>query len=69
MKVTVIEDQIDLERLEGVIHKNLQAFYAVGRALMDIRDKELYLIKNGGEYQTMEVLEVPHEFRRSNSSS
>jgi len=53
MKVTVIEDQIDLERLEGVIHKNLQAFYAVGRALMDIRDKELYLIKNGGEYQTM----------------
>jgi len=55
MKVTVIEDQIDLERLEGLIHKNLQAFYAVGRALMDIRDKELYLIKNGGEYQTFEA--------------
>jgi len=55
MKVSVIEDQQDLERLEGMIHKNLQSFYAVGRALMDIRDKELYLLKNGGEYQTFEA--------------
>jgi len=55
MKVSVIEDQQDLERLEGMIHKNLQSFYAVGRALMDIRDKELYLLKNGGEYQTIEA--------------
>jgi len=32
----------DLERLEGVIQKNLGSFYEMGRALMEIRDGELY---------------------------
>lgn len=32
----------DLERLEGIITRNLQSFYEVGRALMEIRDRELY---------------------------
>lgn len=32
----------DLERLEGIITRNLQSFYEVGRALMEIRDKGLY---------------------------
>lgn len=31
------------------------AFYEVGRALMEIRDKELYKLKNGGEYGTFEA--------------
>jgi len=32
----------DLERLEGIIERNLQSFYEVGRALMEIRDKGDY---------------------------
>jgi len=32
----------DLERLEGIIQKNIGAFYEVGRALMEIRDKKYY---------------------------
>ena len=32
----------DLERLEGIIERNLQSFYEVGRALMEIRDKGYY---------------------------
>jgi hypothetical protein len=45
----------ELERLEGVIRKNLAAFYEVGQALMAIRDKRLYLCKTGGKYQTFEA--------------
>jgi hypothetical protein len=32
----------DLERLEGIIQKNLGSFVEMGRALMEIRDGELY---------------------------
>lgn len=52
---TVINTDKELERLEGVIRKNLAAFYEVGQALMAIRDKRLYLHKNGGKYQTFEA--------------
>ena len=55
MNPTVIDTGKELERLEGVIRKNLAAFYEVGQALMAIRDKRLYLCKNGGEYQTFEA--------------
>jgi hypothetical protein len=55
MELIITKDKADLERLEGIIHKNLQSFYEVGRALMEIRDKELYKIKNGGEYGTFEA--------------
>jgi len=47
MELTIIKDTNDLEQLEGVIQKNLQSFYDVGRALVEIRDRELYKIKNG----------------------
>jgi len=55
MNPTIIDTGKELERLEGVIRKNLAAFYEVGQALMAIRDKRLYLCKNGGEYQTFEA--------------
>jgi len=52
MELTITKDTNDLERLERVIHKNLRSFYEVGRALMEIKERELYKIKNGGEYET-----------------
>lgn len=55
MEVTITKDRQDLERLEGVIQRNLQSFYEVGRALMEIRDRELYKVKNGGAYGTFEA--------------
>ncbi len=42
MEVTITKDTAELERLEGIITKNLQSFYEVGHALMEIRDKRLY---------------------------
>jgi len=54
MKSIINKDKDDMERLETVIRTNIGAFYDVGRALMEIRDRELYKIKNGGEYQTFE---------------
>lgn len=42
-----------LERLEGIITRNLQSFYEVGRALMEIRDKGLYRDVLG--YETFEA--------------
>jgi len=55
MELTITKDVEELERLEGIIHKNLQSFYEVGRALMEIRNGELYKVKNGGEYETFEA--------------
>lgn len=54
MELTIVKDTKELERLEGIIHKNLQSFYEVGKALAKIRDGGLYKIKNGGEYGTFE---------------
>lgn len=42
MELVISKNKQDLESLEGVIQKNIRAFYEVGRALMEIRDKELY---------------------------
>lgn len=55
MELTITKDKQDLERLECVIQKNIGSFYEVGRALMEIRDREIYKVKNGGEYQTFEA--------------
>jgi len=41
-ELTITRDREELERLEGIIEKNLQSFYEVGRALMEIRDKGYY---------------------------
>lgn len=54
MELTITRDKERLAELEGVIQRNLQSFYEVGRALMEIRNRELYKIKNGGGYQTFE---------------
>jgi len=45
----------DLEKLEGIIQRNVGAFYELGQALMEIRDRKLYKIKKGGEYRTFEA--------------
>jgi len=54
MELIITEDMERLQDLEGIIQKNLRSFYEVGRALMKIRDEELYKIKNGGAYGTFE---------------
>lgn len=54
MELTITRDKERLAELEGVIQRNLQSFYEVGRALMEIRDNRLYQHKNGGGYQTFE---------------
>jgi len=54
----------DLEMLEGVIKKNLAAFYEVGRALMEIRDRRLYKEVKG--YKTFEeYCRIEWNFSRS----
>ena len=42
MELSITKNSAELEQLEGVIQKNIGAFYEVGRALMEIRDKGLY---------------------------
>ena len=42
MELAITKNTTELEQLEGVIQKNIGAFYEVGRALMEIRDKGLY---------------------------
>lgn len=42
MENAIARNTTELEQLEGVIQKNIGAFYEVGRALMEIRDKGLY---------------------------
>ncbi len=55
MELAITKNKSRLEELEGVINRNLQSFYEVGRALMEIRDNELYKLKNGGGYGTFEA--------------
>jgi hypothetical protein len=55
MKAAITKNREDLKRLEAVIIANLKSFYDVGRALTEIRDRELYKINAGGEYQTFEA--------------
>ncbi len=42
MELSITKNSAELEQLEGVIQRNIGAFYEVGRALMEIRDKGLY---------------------------
>jgi hypothetical protein len=42
MELAIKKNSVELEQLENVIKKNIGAFYEVGRALMEIRDKGLY---------------------------
>jgi len=42
MELVVMQNTAELERLEGIITRNLQSFYEVGRALMEIRDRGYY---------------------------
>ncbi len=42
MELALANNKNDFERLENVIQKNLQSFYEVGKALMEIRDRGLY---------------------------
>jgi hypothetical protein len=53
MHVTITRDRQELEQLEDIIRKGQQTFYEVGRALMKIRDGELYKI-NGYEPERSE---------------
>jgi hypothetical protein len=55
MELAITRDRADLEKLEGIIRRNLQSFYEVGKSLAEIRDRELYKIKNGGGYTTFEA--------------
>jgi hypothetical protein len=41
-ELAIIKNTAELERLEGVITRNLQSFYEVGRALAEIRDRGYY---------------------------
>lgn len=52
MQLIINENKQKLEDLEAVINQNLQSFIETGRALTEIRDKELYKLKNNGKYQT-----------------
>lgn len=42
MELTIVRNREELAKLEEVIQRNIGAFYEVGRALMEIRDKGLY---------------------------
>lgn len=55
MELAITKNAQRLSELENIINRNLQSFYEVGRALMEIRDNELYKVKNGGGYGTFEA--------------
>lgn len=42
MENALTKNTADMGLLEGIIEKNLQSFYEVGKALAEIRDRELY---------------------------
>lgn len=64
MEVAITRNTAELERLEGIIRRNLQSFYEVGRALMEIRDKRYYHDVLG--YETFEAYcKAKWDFRRS----
>ena len=53
MEIAITKNTVELEQLESVIKQNIGAFYEVGRALMEIRDKGLYRDVLG--YETFEA--------------
>jgi len=42
MENAITKNSVELEQLENIIQKNIGAFYKVGRALAEIRDKGYY---------------------------
>ena len=57
MEVSITRNRQELDRLEGIIKKNLSSFYEVGCALAEIRDQKLYLDAidfDGHKYETFE---------------
>jgi hypothetical protein len=42
MEIAITKNTTELDRLEGIITLNLQSFYEVGSALMEIRDRGFY---------------------------
>lgn len=42
MEIAITKNTAELERLEGIIQKNLGSFLDMGRALMEIRDRKYY---------------------------
>lgn len=66
MEIAITKNKIELERLEKIIQKNLQSFYEVGRALMEIRDQGYYRDVLG--YQTFEeYCRVKWDFTRQHA--
>lgn len=55
MEAIINGTENELLEYERIISRNLQSFYEVGKALMAIRDRGLYKLKNGGAYQTFEA--------------
>jgi hypothetical protein len=54
MEIAITRDMATLEQLEKEMREDIHAFYRFGTNLIKIRNEELYLHKNGGEYQTFE---------------
>ena len=52
MEVVIVKNKQELERLEGIILKNIGSFYEIGHALMEIRVKKYYHDVMG--YETFE---------------
>lgn len=55
MELAITRDIATLERLEKEMREDIHAFYRFGANLIQIRKEELYLHKNGGEFQTFEA--------------
>ncbi len=76
MKEIATQNKNKLEELEGIIRSGIRSFYEVGRALIQIRNEELYKLKNGGAYETFEAyckeewdLSRPHAYRLMESAT
>ena len=56
-------EQDRLGELEGVIHKNLKAWFAVGMAMIEIRDKRLYRNEEGRTWEgyCREIFDMSHQ--------
>ena len=64
MEVVITQNEQELERLEGIIQKNIGSFYEVGHALAEIRDQGYYRDVLG--YETFEAYcKAKWDFSRS----
>lgn len=55
MELAITVNIATLEQLEGEMREDIHAFYRFGTNLIKIRKEQLYLLKNGGEFQTFEA--------------